>query len=389
MSNLSLTWGSGNPGSAAQCHFHQFFPEWNTALLEVLQDQSNLYCINQLEIYRAGGSRSAWNIVSCLMDAMPSFRQAEMNAVSVLLGLTPTIIQTLGPTTVQTSVVSLRRPLLALMVALGTPAVRPQGAKELVRAVLRLASSSSMANAAGGGGGPKGTQSPGVGNNAPSLTGLTAVPLGNSTTSPCRDSRSFRRQCLETIVTYALIAGCMVNNGFLAWNLGCWCIVSFEPSTSWLPPLWIYLAGAIHLLAVTTLSRLVSKVRGGSSKHSSTWWLARAHRALRDEFVPQQNPEPLRLRVRGGKPGSSANLWFRALAWLLFVMASMHVVFGLVVLASLMFISAADATTVLGRFIVCTLVCRFVVVREESRIHQSEVILEEQVSESDFDWCTY
>lgn len=310
------------------------------------------------------------------MDNIPSFRQAEMNAVSVLLGLTPSIIQTLGPTTVQTSVVSLRRPLLALMVALGTPAVRPQGAKELVSAVLRLGTRNTVKT---GGGAQQSTG--GIYRNAQG-------PTSHASTGP--DTTSLRWQCLESIITYGLIIGCMANNAHLAYSLGCRCVCSFTPSTGWLPPLWIYLAGAIHLLAVAALSRLVSKVhvQPGTGKSGSAWFRRKRH-VLCNELLPSWKLEPLRLRFRRVKPSGEVSVWFRVLAWLLFVMASMHVVLGLVVLASMMFISAADATTVIGRFIVCSLVCRFVVVREESRSQQMDVILEERVDENDFNWCTY
>ncbi|OAA81780.1 hypothetical protein LEL_01325 [Akanthomyces lecanii RCEF 1005] len=48
--------------------------------------------------------------------------QAELSAAAVVLGLAPTILQMVSPTPVDTAMVSLRRPILALLLSLASPA---------------------------------------------------------------------------------------------------------------------------------------------------------------------------------------------------------------------------------------------------------------------------
>ena len=50
---------------------------------------------------------------------------ANYQAASVIMGLTPTILASLGPSVPETSLLSAHRPLLSFLISLGAPAVYP------------------------------------------------------------------------------------------------------------------------------------------------------------------------------------------------------------------------------------------------------------------------
>lgn len=325
----------------SQCQFKRFFQAWNDTLINIMVNECNAV----LEGYRIHPHR-AYTLTGCLIDNTPSFRQSEMNAVSVILGLTPTIIRSLGPTTVQTSALSIRKPVLALMVALGTPATRPQTGTEFVTAVKQMATKPSLASV-------DRVQHRYSNDCSPRKGLLAAWSFLNMVT-----------RSIWPVGVYVVVAGCMANNAYLAYQLSCWCVCSFTPPNSWLPALWTYLSLAVHIAAVVTMWRLVSVSKSPDSSSPATllqWLLWK----IETEAI---GSKPLFVQLRDKAPGSDD--WYQLLAWVLYVGASLHMVVGLVVLAGLLFISLQDAALVVARYVACTLICRVVVVVEIERIRR-------------------
>jgi hypothetical protein len=62
---------------------------------------------------------------SCIMSNITEYTKANMASAAVLLGLTPTILATLGSSTTELSLLSSHRPALALLLVLGSPAMNP------------------------------------------------------------------------------------------------------------------------------------------------------------------------------------------------------------------------------------------------------------------------
>ena len=65
----------------------------------------------------------AYNLISCVQDALPSQVQLAMASAQVILGLAPTLISTLSPSVGEISMLSANRPVLSFMLSLGCPAV--------------------------------------------------------------------------------------------------------------------------------------------------------------------------------------------------------------------------------------------------------------------------
>lgn len=63
------------------------------------------------------------SMVTCLLENTDEFDKADMQSATIVLGLMPTILTYVGPTIGEISLVSSRRPVLAVLFALGAPAV--------------------------------------------------------------------------------------------------------------------------------------------------------------------------------------------------------------------------------------------------------------------------
>ena len=64
-------------------------------------------------------------LINCLLDHTNELGKANMASAAVLLGLMPTILAAAGSTLSETALLSARRPLLAFLLATGSPAVLP------------------------------------------------------------------------------------------------------------------------------------------------------------------------------------------------------------------------------------------------------------------------
>lgn len=107
--------------------FDVFFPGWDGMIQEILRTN----CSRQYYYYRRGEhgpegeAFMVFHVIECVLQQFPEFRKSEMAASAVILGLLPTTLQSLGSTSAETSLLGLRRPVLALLVS-----VFPTGEKE-------------------------------------------------------------------------------------------------------------------------------------------------------------------------------------------------------------------------------------------------------------------
>ncbi|KAL8284565.1 hypothetical protein RB600_009129 [Gaeumannomyces tritici] len=120
--------------------FDRFLPEWNGIIQEILRSN----CSEELAAYRTRENDAnppgllydpTRRVIECVMGHMEEFRKLDMAISAVLLGLTPTILQSLACSTLDLAFLSLRRPVLALMLAVGSPIVSPTRAMAFQRGV--------------------------------------------------------------------------------------------------------------------------------------------------------------------------------------------------------------------------------------------------------------
>lgn len=83
------------------------------------------------------------------------------------------------------------------------------------------------------------------------------------------------------------------------------------------------------------------------------------------------------------REGEGEDLLFRLLAWFLRVYTAVILVVGTTVLSSMLLISMIDAMGIVGRCMLCTTVCRLVVVRESMRAQKIGIRLVGQNKKAD------
>ena len=122
---------------AATNQFRDWYPEFSLPFSTILQDN----CTKEYDIYLTGkrtnindhltggdsDNQLAQPVVNCILSSTSEFIKSAMASAQVLLGLTPTMLAVLGPSTEETSLLFVvgRRPFLALCLAVGSPAVFP------------------------------------------------------------------------------------------------------------------------------------------------------------------------------------------------------------------------------------------------------------------------
>ncbi|KXJ86355.1 hypothetical protein Micbo1qcDRAFT_168416 [Microdochium bolleyi] len=337
-------------------HFDKFFPFWDEKLQGILRNN----CSAELEVYKtgdrpegAGLSSLITPVINCVLETLPEFQKAEMAASAVVLGLVPTILQTLGSTPAETALLALRRPFLAFLLALGSPSVAIMKTSEFMMTVRDLVEH---------------------GDTRP--TTISSYRWRH-VTSKWRMAMSVA----EYIITGAAVA----NVIYLAVQLGFNAIVMFAPETIFMVPLWTFICVIIHLGGVLILYLKLkienngpqagpvhqmrnpepySNSSSGQQYHStavsgppsdSIGILRRRTTVLSEEFTPAAFQEPKRLRWR------QETILVNFLIWVLSIGTLINLVLGSMIFSSLLFFSVRDVLLLVARYLVSTLVCRAIV----------------------------
>ena len=157
---------------------------------------------------------------------------------------------------------------------------------------------------------------------------------------------------------YAVVSLAIFNILWVSYELQLRTVLAWK-CLPFMPVVWALLPCIIHLLAAWTFnhSAVMRRVkleqqtdslgrRDSIATRFSSW--------VRTEFVLCANQEDETLE------DTSPEVLTVTLNWLATVMGSIHVIFGIVVFAGLLFISLLDASIVAVRYMVSILVCRLV-----------------------------
>ncbi|KUI60065.1 hypothetical protein VP1G_07292 [Cytospora mali] len=316
-----------SPIDAAPSHqFDAFFPGWNAMIQSYLRTNCSApfyrYQKSMPSSPKGSATDAVFPLIECILDQFPEFRKAEMAASAVILGLLPTILQSLGSTSAETSLLGLRRPVLALLCATGSPAVRRMTAGEFLRNISRFTVRGGGADQA------RVFVMPGL-----SYTHIPAM-----------------YRLWVSVFEYGIVGGAVANVMILTYQLSVHALVVFSPRTIILLPLWTSLAVVIHLAGVLALYMRVrmEEIRdtGGVS--------GRFRSRISDEFTPSffQPSKTWELRTE--------NIWFQVTTWMLSIGTVAHTVFGTLILSSLLFFSVADSVNIVARYAISTVACRTV-----------------------------
>ncbi|KAL8301211.1 hypothetical protein RB597_001900 [Gaeumannomyces tritici] len=311
--------------------FDRFLPEWNGIIQEILRSN----CSEELAAYRTRENDAnppgllydpTRRVIECVMGHMEEFRKLDMAISAVLLGLTPTILQSLACSTLDLAFLSLRRPVLALMLAVGSPIVSPTRAMAFQRGVEEVVAKGAAAAAA-----------------PPNAPHHHPRPLP-------------RGWWLVALAQYAAAGGCVANMANLSYELGVHAMTVISPRFTHQVALWGALVALVHVGASVGL-RLRVRVEGRAPPDRVAG-LPRALAALpgwmRDEVVPSAYNSTMSFsNLHDG-------LWFSLLSWAASAANVAITLYSTVVLSGLLFFSIRDSLTIVARYMVSVIVCRAV-----------------------------
>ncbi|KAI0403801.1 hypothetical protein F4802DRAFT_279014 [Xylaria palmicola] len=314
--------------------FEHFFPGWNHLVQDIIRD----HCSEPYAEYLTGnvnktlGKQSLVNpVIDCILEEFPEFRKAELATGALVLGLIPTILQSIGSSTVETALVGLRRPLLGFLISAGSPAVSMMKTSDFASTITDFVEG----------------------------TGPEELGLGRLRWGAGRAGWALAVALLE----YVAVGGAVANVLHLAWELGVHAVAIFAPDTIFGVPLWTLGAASIHLagcLAVWVRVRI--RVVDAARPLDAAW--------LPNQLLPTAFQPGIRLELR--RAGANA-FWFYVLTWIISIGILAQVAFGTLVLSGLLFFSLADCLIIVGRYTLSAVVCRAVVRLELSGMRAAMV----------------
>ncbi|KAH8900292.1 hypothetical protein GQ53DRAFT_816307 [Thozetella sp. PMI_491] len=313
-------------------HFQQWFPNFGDAFDEIMQQNCSL----EYQEYLQGASPLcpdnshprcvAGRVVDCVLEATTESRKANMAAGAVLLGVMPTTLVFASPSTLETGLLAMRRPILALLVGAGSPAISPLHSLKYRK--------------------------------VQDMLDPPALPVPG---------------CVSTLlvpVQYLVAIGATANIIHTTLQLCAYIVCSFAPEVSYLPALWAILSVPLHMAGALGVF-LCIEMKSNGEKIS---WLKR----FAGEFRPRPRLHPPKVII-SLLPES---WWFIIASWLTSVGVLLYIFFGTLVFSSVLFISTQDAAYVAFRYLGSTIGCR-IVLRSELNRMKGEV---EFVQEDDTCW---
>ena len=331
---------------AATNQFHDWYPEFSLPFSTILQDN----CTKEYDIYLTGkrtniidhltggdsDNQLAQPVVNCILSSTSEFIKSAMASAQVLLGLTPTMLAVLGPSTEETSLLFVvgRRPFLALCLAAGSPAVFPLRSFE---------------------------------NKDP----LEILKWREDRLRPPMVQGT--RERIIMILQYAFAFGAIANSALVSRQLGISVISNFAPQRTYLVLLWAFLILLIHGFGSFTLMLRV-RTADELDKTGYSW--------LKRQFVLVNDRHPVKLKV------VPESYWFLFLTWFTAMGTICHVIYGTLVFSSLLFISVRDSLLVIARYMVSVICCRVILMYELASLrrvfHYSAIESSEEELRADF-----
>lgn len=306
--------------------FVKFFPDFAQEFELIRDEQCDaLWAIQQTKGYRTGDGNCNM-LLSCILENTNEFIKANMASGTIALGLAPTILSILGSTTGETALLSKRRPLLAFLIGCGSVAVNPLPTFVYENPLEALKARE--------------------GRLAPShVTGAPQWQL-----------------VLIVVAEYMLVLAAIVNEVSALYATGKWTVNTISCDTIYMPLLWAALTPGLHVLGMIALRLRTEVVLDGDREQNLGWsntdlrtWL---FNKARHEFSPCARHDKLKLQWK-----NETHLYV-LVSWWASVCTATHLLFGTIVLSSLVFMGYVDSIKIIGRLMASVIVCRAILVFE-------------------------
>jgi hypothetical protein len=333
-----LAFANTSSSSSLRYKFQKWFPKYRTQLAA-----SAARCRTKIELYQRWEptedcERPCSCVVDCILEQTAENIKVNMAAAVVVLGLTPSILAMLGPSIAEAAVLTTERPLLSLFLALGAPAINMPRVFERPRVDDALA--------------------------------VRPTAVTQAIYASIRRRGAARGGIILSASEYLLAAGALSSTIATSVQLDLRTVSGWRCNQIMMPLMWSMSGGVVHLCAATAL-RLSADAAAGSgpaptarsiSSSSSSSSSSRSrpaavlswmHRQLLRECTPCVFRRP-RLHKSVDSPMADVMYWLASFFGLI------HMVFGIMVFSSLVFISLTDALVVLVRYAVAASVCRVI-----------------------------
>lgn len=232
----------------------------------MLQDIIHSSCRGQLRGYKIGTS-NAYGVIDWVLKELPEYRKIAMAASAVILGLLPTILQSLENSTIDLALLGIRRPLLAILLSITNPTSSMTRTSDWVPSTInqRLA--------------PSGTP-------IIRISPRSKLPLW----------------LLFSVAKYIIAIVAATSVILITYTLSVNAMIAFAPKILTPLPIWLGLAAVIHIASTIILSLRIQM------KHPESQWSASR------ELVPCVFQAPGTVESRSGK---GFYLIFLSFRWLL------------------------------------------------------------------------
>lgn len=294
--------------------FQHWFYQWEVNALgpnrKILMDEDK--CATEVNNYWNKNDTVKWaypGALDCILSHTSPSMQQSLSTAIVILGLTPTLLSALGPNIAESSMLSLERPLLSLLLSLGAPTV----------AVSRILTYNDPFSA------------------------IQASP-NNSKLVP--SSALGRRGLFRRLVVaaeyvaaeYVAALGAIANIIQTSLDLGFRAVCSFHCDGQFYPLMWVLLPAFIHIVGVAAFY-LTPKAVGEEDEAGAG---AGSRQGVRTIYTVA--PTRSTIFVQSVASGLAVG----------------HVFLGTIVFSSMLFLMVSDAVPVIMRYAASAVVCRLI-----------------------------
>lgn len=327
----------GNSIRPSTEQFQSWYPEFAGVLAQI----STGPCNESLNAYHESfvapaNSEAAWDLHAlcyshekCMLDHMTTDWSANLNSATVVLGLLPTFLSTIGPSIAEISLLSAHRPLLSLLISLGAPAIYPTRLFEYINPVQAL------------------------GDHRDRLT--------------LKRMRPWRAAGLSAL-QYILAIGAVVNNITTSTNVGTNTILAWGCTTTFAPLIWAAVPSFIHIVAATGYIAARRRAQPGDSDKPRGWLAVLKNRVANEiticanhqksEYVVQKVPH-----------------WAAALSVAAGVMGFLQIIIGVIIFSGLLFAGVCDVLNqIIWRYLLSTAFCRVILLIELAGLRHSQEV---------------
>jgi hypothetical protein len=271
---------------AKNTRFLNFFPVYRNDFIQIRDGP----CAAEFALKQAG-AEVCRSLLSCMLENTSEVIKGDMGSGIVVLGLGPTILTFLGSGTAETSLLARRRPLLALLIATGSPSVSPLPTFVYPNPIEELEARDNH------------------------LAIMQFSPI---------------QAIFVSILEYALVMGAIVNVYMTAFYMGSWSINTISCDDLYYPLLWAVTTLFIHIFASWCLAlRVVTPENNEGSRNQMK---ERLFQRIRHEITPCITHNKLELIW---KPESYL---FVAISWWTSLLTVVHLLYGTVAFSSIQFI---------------------------------------------------